>query len=43
MEIFIGIIILNSPENVTKSAINEYFGHIADNVKRIRLEKGMSQ
>ena len=44
MEILsIGIIMLNLPDIVTKSEVDEYFHTISANVKRIRLEKGMSQ
>ncbi len=39
----IGIIVLNLPDIVTKSEIDEYFHTISANVKRIRVEKGMSQ
>ena len=39
----IGIIMLNLPEIVTKSELDEYFHIISSNIKRIRLEKGMSQ
>ena len=34
---------LNLPDIVTKSEVDEYFHTISANVKRIRLEKGMSQ
>ena len=34
---------LNIPEIVTNSEIDTYFKTISANVKRIRLEKGMSQ
>lgn len=34
---------LNLPDIVTKSELDEYFHTISANVKRIRLEKGMSQ
>lgn len=34
---------LNLPDIVTKSEIDEYFQTISLNVKRIRVEKGMSQ
>lgn len=39
----IGIIVLNLPDIVTKDEFDEYFHTISANVKRIRLEKGMSQ
>jgi len=35
--------VLNLPDIVTKSEIDEYFQTISLNVKRIRVEKGMSQ
>jgi len=35
--------VLNLPDIVTKSELNEYFHTISSNVKRIRIEKGMSQ
>ena len=35
--------LLNLPYIVTKSEVDEYFHTISANVKRIRLEKGMSQ
>ena len=34
---------LNLPEIVTKGDINNFFLTISSNVKRIRIEKGMSQ
>ncbi|MEN4054244.1 MULTISPECIES: helix-turn-helix transcriptional regulator [Sulfurimonas] len=34
---------LNLPDIVTKSEIDAYFRTISKNVKRIRIEKGMSQ
>jgi len=39
----IGIIVLNLPNIVTESEVDEFFQQIASNVKRIRIEKGMSQ
>lgn len=34
---------LNIPDIVTKSELDDYFRTISANVKRIRIEKGMSQ
>jgi len=39
----IGIIMLNLPDIVTKSELDSYFQTISTNVKKIRMQKGMSQ